>query len=315
MHDTICEAGVALGRCGRPRGASTRWIALAALVVCAAAGALPAGSASAPQPTAAQIVAKNVAARGGLEAWRKIETMVWVGHVESPNAPTPSMPFVLQQKRPNKTRFEITVNNQRSLRVFDGTQGWKLVPTREGRPDVQPFTAQELKFARGAQGIDGPLVDYQAKGIAVAFDGSEKVEGRKAYRLSVRLPSGESHHIWIDAQTFLDIKYDRTSYNSAGVAATVPVFYRDYKAVEGLQIPAVIETGAGPDQATDKLVIEKLALNPPLDDGLFSKPALTTWGAPTTQPRRVGSVNDSRKGASTPGPDPGDPSSSASAPR
>jgi hypothetical protein len=302
MQDTICDAGVGMGRGGRLRGRSTRWVALATLGVCAAAaGALAAGPASAPELTAAQIVAKNVAARGGLEAWRRIQTMVWVGRVESPNAPTPSMPFVLQQKRPNKTRFEITVNNQRSLRVFDGAQGWKLAPTHEGRPDLQPFTAQELKFAREAQGIDGPLIDCQAKGITVALEGVEKVEGRKAYRLIVRLPSGESHHAWIDAKTFLDVKYDRTSYNSAGVPAAVAVFYRDYKTVEGLQIPAVIETGAGPDKATDKLVIEKLALNPPLADGIFARPGPPgRHGPPTTDAVRPPGVDRPPAGPSTP---------------
>jgi hypothetical protein len=226
--------------------------------------------------SAAQIAEKNMAARGGLEAWRRIETMVWVGHIVSSNAPIPSMPFVLQQERPNKTRFEVTVNSQRSVRVFDGTEGWKSIPTHEGPPNVQPFTAQELKFARDAQGIDGPLIDYETKGNTLALEGSEKLEGRKAYRLRVGLPSGESHHVWIDAQSFLDVKSDRTSYNSNGLSGTVVVSYRNFQTVGGLQIPGVIETGAGPGKSTDRLVIEKVALNPPLDDQLFAKPTAST---------------------------------------
>ena len=95
-----------------------------------------------------------------------------------------------------------------------------------------------------AQVIDGLLIDHQAKGIAVALDGVDEIEGRKAYRLGVKLPSGVSHHVWIDAETFLDIKYDRVSRNALGRSATTWVSYRDYRTIDGLQIPSVIELGA-----------------------------------------------------------------------
>lgn len=225
-----------------------------------------------PGLSAAQIVEKNAAARGGTEAWRKIQTMIWVGHVESANAAVPTLPFVLELKRPNKTRFEITALNQVAVRVYDGTHGWKLRPSRNGKPDLQPYTPDEQKFAHEEQVIDGPLIDYQAKGIAVGLEGVDEIEGHKAYRLNVRLPSGASHRIWVDAETFLDIKYDRETRNAIGQPATISVFYRNYHSVEGLQIPAIIETGVGAPQPTNKLVIEKIALNPPMEDWRFAKP-------------------------------------------
>ena len=48
--------------------------------------------------TAEQIIEKNIAARGGLEAWQNIRTMAWAGHVESADAPTQNMQFVLEQE-------------------------------------------------------------------------------------------------------------------------------------------------------------------------------------------------------------------------
>src|SRR6266436_2750335 len=257
-----------------------RWFVVAAFASCIAVralGAVPAPapaskSVPAPELTAEQIVEKNVAARGGLEPWRKIETMVWVGHMERAGGPMASVPFVLQQKRPNKTRFEVNAVGQRSVRVFNGAHGWKARPAADGSPDVQQYTPQEAKFARDESVIDGPLIDYQAKGTSVALQGVEEVEGRKAYRLRLRLASGEQHSVWVDAQTFLEIRYDRTSYNLAGVPGTVSVFYRDYKSIDGLQIPSVLEIGTGSGKAPDKMVIEKIALNPPLDDRMFARP-------------------------------------------
>src|SRR6266478_9901717 len=135
------------------------WRKSGPIAVGLAALALAGGCAPAAKLSAADIVAKNVAARGGLDAWRKVETMVWIGHIESAHTPLPSMQFKLEQKRPNKTRLQINSLRDKSVRAFDGVQGWKL-RTARGRPEVQPYTPQELKFAQAAHGIDGPLFDY-----------------------------------------------------------------------------------------------------------------------------------------------------------
>lgn len=223
--------------------------------------------------SAAQIIEKNAAARGGAEAWRKVQTMAWVGHVESANATGRNMRFVLAQKRPHNTRFEITGENQRSLRVYDGSNGWKVRPSASGMPEAQPYTTEELSFARGAQVIDGPLMDYAAKGAAITPGGVDSVGGRKAYRLDVRQVSGLGARIWVDAETFLEIRYDRES-RTLDKPSTVSVTYRDYRPFEGLQMPMVIETGSSTDSAKNKLVIEKVALNPPMEEQMFAKPRL-----------------------------------------
>jgi hypothetical protein len=221
--------------------------------------------------SAAQIVEKNVAARGGLEAWRKIQTMVWVGHMESAHAPVPSMLFVLQQKRPNKTRFDVNALGEKSERIFDGARGWKVKPSRQGGADIQPFNFEEVKFAHATQVIDGPLIDCLAKGNVVTLQGLDEIEGHKAYHLNVRLASGEIDQVWIDAQTFLDIRYDRPSSNATG-PGTVSVSYRDYKKTEGLQIPSIIETGVGSGVTPDRMVIERVMLNVAIEDRSFKPP-------------------------------------------
>jgi hypothetical protein len=226
----------------------------------------------APELTAEQIVEKNVAARGGLDAWRKIDAMVWMGHMESADPNVPRLTFVLEQKRPNKTRFELSEIGQKTLRVFDGTHGWKVKPNRDGSVDAQPYSPQDLQFAREAHGIEGPLIDYKAKGITIESAGVEQIEGRKTYRLHIKGSSGEIHDVWIDAKTFLDVRYDRTSYRANGDPGIVSVVYRNYKSVEGLAIPETLEIGGGSNQSSARMVIEKVALNPPLDDKSFTKP-------------------------------------------
>jgi hypothetical protein len=241
------------------------------LAISLAMGVVAAESAAPPKLTAGQIVAKNVAARGGLKAWRKVQTVVWIGHLQSEHTPLPNMGFILEQKRPNKTRFQLIGMNEKAVRVFDGTQGWKLRPAHNGQPDVQPYTLEELRFAQGAPGLDGPLIDYAAKGNTVALEGVEVLQGHKAYHLSVHLSSGETDHVWIDAKTFLDLRYDRPSSGSLPASRPVSVVYGDYRSVDGVQIPSVLETGASTSGAPGRMTIDRIVVNAPLEDATFTK--------------------------------------------
>ncbi|GAB3626129.1 hypothetical protein PTE30175_00873 [Pandoraea terrae] len=258
---------------------TTRRMAIWALAACFSLVACADEQRAPADLSAAQIVEKYVHARGGVDAWRKIETMVWFGHVEGSTTPAR---FVLALKRPNKTHYEVFASNRMALRVYDGARGWKLHPAVRGtKPEMQPYTPEELKFAHDEHVIDGLLIDYEAKGVAIALDGLDEVEGKKAYRLNVTLPSGTTRHVWIDAHSFLEVKEDREVHSVLGQTATVVVYYRDYRTVEGLKIPFMIESGVVTATATNKLVIDKLTLNQPLEDRLFEKPVVPS-GASTS---------------------------------
>lgn len=228
-----------------------------------------AGPAAAPVLTAEQIADRSVEVRGGLQAWRKVASIIWVGHLESQRSTVPSLPFRLEEKRPGKSRFEVNEPSQRSLRVFNGTSGWKMKLGQDGRPEVKQFTAEEIKFARSAPGLQGPLIDFRAKGSTLVLEGTEELDGRKAYRIGVRLANGEQQTVWIDAESFLEGRYDRTAYGAGGAKGTVSVRYREYKEVEGLALPSVIEIGGAANSKPDRMVIERVALNPEIDDRDF----------------------------------------------
>jgi hypothetical protein len=243
-----------------------------------AVGATPAGprkSVSAPglAKTAAEVIDRNVAARGGLDAWRKMDTMVWLGHLEHGGQETQRIPFVMTLKRPNLTRFELKEQFSQFTRIFDGAHGWKVRPGSDGRAETKSFSPEEANFARTEYVLDGPLIDYHAKGVTADLDGIDTVDGRKAYRLSLKLPAGAERKVWIDIKTNLEIRSDRPATNPLKPGAPVSVYYRNYAAVDGLQIARSIETGVGSGEAGDKLVIDRVLVNPKLDDGTFAPPA------------------------------------------
>ena len=159
---------------------------------------------------------------------------------------------------------------------------------------MQPYTPDELKFARDAQGIEGPLMDYADQGAAITLAGIDVVDGRKAYDLLIKLPSGANHRVWVDAETLLEVRFDREYRTAAGQKAVTSVYYANYASFEGVQVPLLIETSTAAGKAADKLVIERVAVNPPLDDRAFAKP-----GVPVA--RRKGVVIDARALPPAPG--------------
>jgi len=271
-------------------------LALTGSAACPAAADAGANAKPEAELTVQQILERHVAARGGAAAWHKIQTMAWTGRIESGPRGISKRPFLLMFRRPAATRFEIIAEGQRSVRIFDGTQGWKLRSTTAGPPELQDYSAEEISFALDAGGLDGPLIDSEAKGIEVALLGVDSVEGHRAYHLRVTLQTGHVHDAWIDTQSFLELRYDRETFSAAGVRGIVPVYLRNYQTLEGLVIPALIETGGPTATDTDKMIIDKIALNPEVDAAQFSKPNVPS------KHRRGALVNmESPPGARPPG--------------
>jgi Outer membrane lipoprotein-sorting protein len=255
--------------------------------------------------TAAQVVEKNVAARGGLQAWKAVQTMSWKGKVDAGNgdsaarsralamgkmqpasrmehptmAPTDKadadkqvqLPFLGEMKRGRKSRFEIEFQGKTAVQVYDGTNGWKYRPYLN-RTDVEPFTADELKAEADTTDLDGYLIDYAAKGSKVDLAGVEKVEGKDAYKLKVTQKNGDVHYVWVDAESFLDVKVSGTPRRMDGKMHNVAVYQRDFKKVDGVMIPYLLETTVDGYRDSHKMVIETVAVNPKLDDSVFAKP-------------------------------------------
>jgi hypothetical protein len=231
-----------------------------------------ADSATAPvELTAAQIVDRNVVARGGLQAWRGVKTLSMSGKLDAGGKQKVQLPFVLEMERNRKTRLELQFNGQTAVQVYDGTNGWKLRPFLNRR-DVEPYTPEELKAASMQADIDGPLVDYVSKGTKVQLEGLQSVEGHDAFNLKLTLKTGQVQHIWVDAQTFLDVKIEGTPRRLDGRFHPVATYMRDYRSVNGLMIPYVNETAVDGVKQTEKIVVEKVIVNPKLEDSHFSKP-------------------------------------------
>jgi outer membrane lipoprotein-sorting protein len=246
--------------------------------------ALSAAAASAAAPanlSPEQIIEKNVAARGGLAAWRAVKTLSTEGQLDAGGTTNHQLPYVLKQKRPHKSRLEIVFKDQTSVQVYDGTHGWKLRPFLN-RIEVENYTPDEAKAAAAADELDGPLVDYVAKGTQVTLAGTEAVEGHPAYKLMLTRRDGEKRALWIDAGTFLEVKMQGEPRKLDAKPHNVAIYFREYKSEHGLVVPHLQETVVeGTKQAAPyRMTVTKFAVNESLDDALFQKPQPAMVAAP-----------------------------------
>jgi len=221
--------------------------------------------------SAAEIVDRNVLARGGLQAWRAVQTISYSGKLEAGGKQNLQLPFVMEMKRPRKTRVEIEFANEKAVQVYDGANGWKLRPFL-GRRDVEPFSADERKAASMESDLDGPMVDRATKGTKVDLEGVEKVEGHDAYKLKLTMKGGQVRHLWVDTQTFLEVKIEGIPRRLDGKMRPVEIYYRDYKRVNGLMVPYILVTAVQGVQQAHKITVESVVVNPKLDASLFEVP-------------------------------------------
>jgi hypothetical protein len=264
--------------------------------------------------TVAQIVEKHVAARGGLQAWRAVRTLSVNGTLDAGNGDSVArseriarrglgaaarkkpgdaaadagkeessqqvqLPFTLDMMRPRKSRLEIQFAGKTAVQVFDGTNGWKLRPYLN-RNDVEPFTDEEAKSEASKADLEGPLVDYAAKATKVELAGVEAVDGHGAYELKLTMKNGDVQHIWIDAQSFLDVKVEGISRRLDGHVRNVWIYQRDFRPVQGLTIPFVYESVVEGFTQTHKMTFQSVVVNRTLDESRFTKPRVLVAASP-----------------------------------
>jgi len=243
----------------------------------------------APAQTLDEVVKKAIDARGGIEKIKAVQSERITGRISFAQGIEGAL--ILELKRPHHLYSEISVEGQKVLRVYDGkSAGWTVNPFTENK-DVVEMSAEELKGMPDESDGDGPLVDYKAKGSKVELVGKEEAEGKPVYRIKITSKSGEMRSYLIDGATFLTTKWEgmrKVGDQDLPWECTLS----DYREVEGLKFPFQIDQGSPGTEFRQTLTVEKVEINPKIDESHFAKPAAaeasrtTAPAAPTRPPHR-----------------------------
>jgi outer membrane lipoprotein-sorting protein len=239
-----------------------RWLWLAVTLLCLSAHAF--------SQTVDELVNKNIEAKGGLEKIKAVKTRRMSGRADQ--AGGPPLAVVIENMRPDEIRQDITIAGMTLVQAYDGKGGWMIQPF-SGRKDPQLMGEDDLRDLTLDADIDGPLVDYKAKGNTVEYLGHDTVDGDDALRLKVTLKNGDIVYYDLDPDTFLEIRRESQEFIRGSVKEQVTEF-GSYKPVDGVMYPFSMSIWPKNDP-TQMLTVtfEKVEVNAPLAESLFAVPA------------------------------------------
>jgi hypothetical protein len=178
---------------------------------------------------------------------------------------------VREVKRPGRLRLEFTAQGVTGVYAYDGERGWCVSPF-DGEMEPEPMPPESTRSAIEWSDIDGPLVDWKAKGHRVALAGRESLEGREAWKLKVTLKSGDIRYVYLDAQSFLQVRTEATR-TVVGRSMETETTFGDYRETAGVMFPHAVEIGIKGRPGRLRILVENVEVNPALDDVRFRMPA------------------------------------------
>jgi hypothetical protein len=246
-------------------------IRLLVLALASVGSLLPAAPGAAQ--TLDEIIARHIDARGGrtrIDAIRTIRVTRRVGVVFGG-----TLESVLLRKRPHFLRIEQSRPGQPpAVRGVDADGAWDVV---QGKPARRPPAASAEVRDLEAD-FDGLLIDSVKKGHAVELIGKEVTAGESVYHLKVTLASGGERHVYLDATTFLERKQTGSVAGPRDRRIAVTQMFTDWREVDGVKFPfGVTEERDAPGQEF-AIYVDKIEINPPLDDEIFRMPAAPPGG-------------------------------------
>ena len=223
--------------------------------------------------TVDEIIAKNIQARGGIAKLRSLETLRQTARYTQGSL---QATVVLENKRPSYYRQEFILQGLTDVTAYDGKTGWHISPFT-GRKDAELLSEDDLKEIVEDADIEGQLVDYRQKGHQAELVGHDAVEGTDCYKIKLTLKNGDLRYYYLDADSFLELKIETQRLIRGAVQYRDTVF-GDYEEVSGLYFPFAMDTGEKGDPNRAKITVEKVEVNVPLNDSIFSLPPSTQRG-------------------------------------
>ena len=222
--------------------------------------------------TADQLIARNVAARGGDAKLRDIKSIRLTGRaVIGGEGFSIDAAWGMVQKRPGMLRTELTFQGLTQVNAYDGREGWSMTPFG-GRREPEKSSEDMARGLAQQADFDGPLVDWRTKGHSIEYLGTEDVDGTPAHKLRVTRKDKDVQYVFLDPDSALEIRII-TMRKIRGAEEISETDYGQYQQVGGVWLPFAVESGGKGGPKGFRISVERAELNVPLDDAQFRFPA------------------------------------------
>lgn len=253
-----------LNRTLSPRPSLTSLLSLLLLL----AGAI--GSPPACAQTLQEILAGSAEARGGADRLAAVDTIAADGTAYLGGSGAEAS-FHYEWKRPNRFRFELTIQGVTQVQASDGRSAWQLDPSMG--PKAEPMAGLDLALLNDAADFLGALVDPEGKGHHLTLVGATEIEGTPAWEIRVDRAEGFVETIYLDREHLVEIQEVEEHPLPNGESVELVTTWGDYKEVSGVLLPHYWSRHpAGNPQAGLTLTFESLKVNEPVADERFEMP-------------------------------------------
>lgn len=212
--------------------------------------------------TADEIIDKHLAAIGGKEAWRKVNSIVMTGTM---NVMGRDVEIKISQANKLGARTDVNVAGMSNYELYTPNHGFRYYPV-QGQTKPEPMTPEELKENIDDLDVQGNLLDYKQKGHTVEYLGMEDVEGTECFKLKVISKNGNETVVFIDPANHYIIR-TLSKRKAMGQEMELKVDISDYRDVNGLKVPFSVTQPFG------TVVFSSIKINEPIDEKLFAAPS------------------------------------------
>ena len=210
--------------------------------------------------TADEIVKKHVDAIGGLDAWKKVNSMKLTG---SMNAGGVEFPVSITTVNGKGYRMEFSISGMTNYMILTPTEGWMYFPI-QGQTKPEPVTPEMIKEEQDQLDVSmDPLIDYAAKGNTISSLGKDQVEGTECHKLKVVHKNGKEETMYIDASNYYCIRVTEKTKANGKEMESVSNFSNYQKLPEGITFPMSIDSDGGP------VTLKSVEVNKPIDENTF----------------------------------------------
>jgi hypothetical protein len=220
-----------------------------------------ADSSSENQNTSGRTIIENyIRALGGRNNLERINdrTIYLKGEIEGRD-----LSMIIYQKSPGRMREEISLGPVRQIIVFDGTGGAAKIGGKT--LEIKGHELEKLKY----ESMPRFPLNFDSLGIQIKFLGTEKINGREAYKVGMILPGRAEWTQFYDTVSHLKVR------EMSGVSVTEGKYvqetdYGDYRPVEGIMYPFSFTQILGSHKSSFR--VDSIKINSGLNNDLFDLP-------------------------------------------
>ncbi len=218
-----------------------------------------------PAPPVSQlddIINKHIDALGGREKLLALKTVRMTGALAVQGT---DIEVTMTKSHLIGSRADITVMGSENYQIVTATKGTSFMPV-QGMNEPTDMPDEQFKVGQTQLDIQGALLDYRAKGTAVEFLGTEKVNGEDNFKLKLTYSNGVVTNYFISSKTYLVTKSSgKRTIN--GELTDLETTYSNYKKnADGYWFPYTTSGTQGETNYT------KIETNIAVDPAIFAPP-------------------------------------------